>query len=226
MKQRAGMPAQWKPVDPKLGKRADFAEKLREVLIIRGLRPAEIAKRAGVSRATVYAVLAGHRVPTASLVEKMTEHHYGDDGRPLPTHLRLPTLLKEREQLELEQRRQSSPPAPPVEIGVLPEQEAFAAALRGWVEQYRPHFWPWWPERDDGRGGVSLGWLERFLAAQAIPSEHGLFSLMPDERPGRMPEELWWQCGSDLDQLQILATEARRARRAAREVSRILHGGR
>ncbi|MFI6771176.1 helix-turn-helix transcriptional regulator [Streptomyces sp. NPDC050355] len=224
------MPARWKPVDPKLGKQGRFAEKLREVLTIRGLQPAEVAKDASVSRATVYAVLAGHRIPSVSLVESMAgPRYYRSAGRPLPSRLRLPVLLKERDELEKEQRRRSFPPAPPVEVGILAEQKAFAEALAAWVKRYRPYFPHYWPEPLAGYGpgerGMSLGWLERFLAAQAIPSELGLYRLLP-ERPDATAEPVFRQCAADLDRLQILAAEARRARRAAREVARILRGGR
>jgi hypothetical protein len=220
------MPASWKPVDPGRGKRARFAEKLRAAVQMTGQPVAEIAAEAGISRATVYAVLAGHRLPNQRLLQAMLAAEPGTRRRhDIPTSLSLPVLLKERDRLALEEQRTSVPPAPPVKVGVVPEHRAFADALNAWVTKYRTSFSYYWPE-DDLAEGMSRGWLQRFLEARAIPSEHGLGTLLPREKPRRMSPDQWQACIREHDELQSLAMEARRARRAAQAVARALQSGR
>lgn len=217
------MPARWKPVDSQYGKRGEFAEKLREVLLARGITAAEIAATAEVSRATVYAVLAGHRLPSVRLLEDILGLR---PGAPRRTDTAVVSgLLKERDRLDRHQRRTARPPTPPVRVGVVPEHQVFVDALNEWVAKYRPQFPYYWPESDDGLGGwMPRGWLQRFMEGRAIPSEHGLSLLQPYEKPPKMPQDVWQTCIEEHDQLDRLAFEARRARRAAREVLRALGG--
>jgi transcriptional regulator with XRE-family HTH domain len=222
------MPAHWKPVDPRHGKLGKFANKLREVVHLRGVAPAEIAFLAGVSRATIYAVLAGERLPSVELLDCILGVRFPDaakDPKPLPRRLSPRTLTEQRDRLERDARHSAPPPARPVHVGATPEQKRFTDALNEWVEKYRNEFPYYWPEGIMGQGGVSRGWLQRFLEGRAIPSEHGLGSLTPQEKPPGMEKGRWLQCLREHEKLHVLAFEAHRARRAAQAVVRTLQNG-
>ncbi|MFK0203453.1 helix-turn-helix domain-containing protein [Streptomyces lavendulae] len=217
------MPAHWKPVDPASGELSEFAERLRDAVGSNGYSVREITERQGISRSTVYAVLAGERLPSQPLLEQILMVE--DPRRRAARASSIAWLFTTRTNLEKARRRRSTPPRPPVELDSVPEQERFAQALNDWVTAYRPHFAYWWPEGLEG-GGVSRGWLQRFLEGKAIPSETGLWSLLPREQPRDMDLRLWNQCIAEFGRLQGLALDARRSRRTAREVLRILQGGR
>jgi transcriptional regulator with XRE-family HTH domain len=224
------MPAHWKPVKAEHGRRGKFAEKLREVVRLRGMAPAEIAALAGVSRATVYAVLAGERLPTQELLHSIAgttlQPATDRESKPLPRRLSPRVLAEQLDRLEREARRSAPPPAPPVRVGITPEQRAFAEALNKWVDEYRDEFPYYWPEDVMSYKRITRGWLQRFLEGRAVPSEVGLNGLIPDERPPSMAGKRWLQCQKDHRQLHQLAYEARRARRAAQAVARTLQGRR
>ncbi|MFD3700715.1 hypothetical protein ACFWUZ_32065 [Streptomyces sp. NPDC058646] len=217
------MPAHWKPVDPSSGELSEFAERLRDAVSSNGYAVREITKWHGISRSTVYAVLAGERLPSQRLLEQILMHQA---PRRSARSADPNWLFARQRKLEKARRSRSQPPRPPVQLGPVPEQERFAEALNTWVKNYRSHFMYWWPEGTQPGEGVSAGWLQRFLDGRAIPSESGLGALLPRECPHDMDRRLWNSCVSDHEQLQRLALDARRSRRTAREVMRILQGGR
>ncbi|MFC9118157.1 helix-turn-helix domain-containing protein [Streptomyces sp. NPDC057092] len=222
------MPAHWKPVRAVHGRRGKFAEKLREVMHRRGVSPAEIAAQADVSRATVYAVLAGERLPTQHLLDCITAYTRVGERQPTPLPRRLAPqeLAKQLDRLQREARLNAPPPAPVVRVASTQEQQKFTEALNRWVEEYLEDFPYYWPESEIGEKGVTRGWLQRFQEGRAIPSEIGLGRLVPVEKPPKMSGIRWMRCLEEHDNLQRLAFEARRSRRAAQAVARILQGRR
>ncbi|MFH8520280.1 hypothetical protein ACH4CE_35455 [Streptomyces gelaticus] len=218
------MPAHWKPVSSGRGELTQFAERLRDAVSHNGFPVREIASWQEISRSTVYAVLAGERLPSQEQLEGILMITF-PKRRAAPA-AEITWLFDARRRLEKARRKNVKPPAPAVRLGPVAEQERFTTALNDWVSKYRDHFPYWWPDSETSGGGVSRGWLQRFLDGKAIPSEGGLASLLPQDRPYQMPLELWPECVRDHDRLQDLAIEAQRSRRSAREVLRILQGGR
>ncbi|WP_369780611.1 hypothetical protein [Streptomyces sp. R33] len=217
------MTAHWKPVSPDSGELSEFAERLRDAVSSNGYSVREITLWQEISRSTVYAVLAGERLPSQLLLEQIL---MVEAPRRRTRSADITWLFARRAKLEKARRSRTEPPTTPVQLDPVPEQERFTEALNNWVKTYRPHFMYWWPEGTQRGEGVSAGWLQRFLDGIAIPSESGLGSLLPRERPRDMDRQLWNKCATDHDHLQRLALDARRSRRTAREVLRILQGGR
>ncbi|MEU8434555.1 helix-turn-helix domain-containing protein [Streptomyces sp. NPDC029216] len=217
------MPAHWKPVSPAAGELAEFAERLRDAVSGRGYSIRQIASGQRMSRSTVYAVLAGERLPSHRQLEDLLMVH-STSRRPLPA-ADVNWLFATRSRLEKTRRSRAKPPMPPVQLGPVAEQQRFTQALNDWVGTYRPHFPFWWPQLMGG-GGVSRGWLQRFLDGKAIPSESGMRSLLPEDHPPAMDRRFWDKCVEAHYQLQWMAMEARQSRRTAREVLRMLQGRR
>lgn len=204
------MPARWKPV--REGPRAAFANRLREVVHAQSLPVSSLAEECRTSRATLYAVLAGERLPTRWLLEELL-----DQCRVTSKTRRELLVLWER--LSMQERSQRRPPAPPVKVGVVPEQQAFAEAFAAFIEKYRHDVLLW-------TSALGEGHLQRFVEGRAIPSPGTLyFILYGVVKPSTVSDRRWREIHRELDELIYMAIRARYARRQVRDVLRRLQGG-
>lgn len=206
------MPARRKP--PTSGKQGELAAGLRELVDNAGT-VSEIAQRVSVSRATLYAIISGDRLPSSHMVITLVQECRGARlirGYAVLLHiqsetLRWLTLLKEA---RIERNLACPPltPRPPVVVGRLPEEQALTEAIRAELERapINTKFWQvtWPPELTPGR-------VERYRTGLTIPSPDNARALL---------RLLYQEHGAPEHDLVALAITAKRARVTARRRAR------
>ncbi|NUU26431.1 MAG: hypothetical protein HOV68_33745 [Streptomycetaceae bacterium] len=206
------MPARRKP--PKDGKQGELAAGLRELVYNAGT-VREIANRVSVSRATLYAVLAGDRLPTSHLVMTLVPECRGIRlfrGVTVDMHIGAETrrwlaLLTEA-RAERDLVRGPTVRRAPVDVGRLPEEEALTEAIRAELERAPVDTEHWqftWPRE------LTPGRVERYRTGRTVPSPENAKALM---------RLLYQEPGLPKHDLVALAVAAKRARVTARRRAR------
>lgn len=176
----------------------------------------EIAKRVGVGRSTLHAVLAGDRLPDPHLLIRLVQECRGARMSHNTTfYVRLGAETKhwlaalKGARAERETLRPAAPRRPAVTVPRLRAEEALTEAVRAELALVRLNTENWrarWPR------GITPGWIERYRTGRSIPSPDAAALLLHLLRRAGGPPPT--------HDLVALAESARRARATARRRAR------